>query len=107
MEDLPTVEYGDEPRLQAQMTPLSAAAAIPAMPASPAAPTAAAVRHHQAEVKREVEATQAAMQVRVRRDFDTMTKPSLSVRSANGADAHSETFIEPTGANGARRPTQA
>ena len=32
MEDLPTVEYGDEPHVQAQVVPLSAAAAIPAAP---------------------------------------------------------------------------
>jgi HK97 family phage portal protein len=35
-----SVEHGDEPRVQQQVVPLSAAAAIPAAPASPAAPPA-------------------------------------------------------------------
>jgi HK97 family phage portal protein len=48
-EDLPSVEYGDEPRVQQQVVPLSAAASIPRVPqgasttpipASPAAPPA-------------------------------------------------------------------
>jgi HK97 family phage portal protein len=41
-EDLPAVEYGDEPRVQVQVQPLSAAAATPAAPAAPAAPAPAA-----------------------------------------------------------------
>lgn len=60
MEDLPTVEYGDEPRLQAQMTPVSAAAAIPSMPSAPAAPAAeAAVKSHQAAVQADIDALAA------------------------------------------------
>jgi hypothetical protein len=41
-EDLPAVAYGDEPRVQVQVQPLSAAAATPAAPAAPAAPAPAA-----------------------------------------------------------------
>ncbi|RXG91581.1 phage portal protein [Bradyrhizobium zhanjiangense] len=41
-EGLDAVEYGDEPRVQQQVVPLSAAAKIPAAPAAPAAPPAAA-----------------------------------------------------------------
>jgi len=40
---LPAVEFGDEPRVQQQVVPLSAAAAIPAAPPSPASPPASAV----------------------------------------------------------------
>jgi HK97 family phage portal protein len=39
-EGLDRKAYGDEPRLQAQVVPLSAAAAIPTSPASPASPAA-------------------------------------------------------------------
>ena len=38
-EDLPKVAYGDEPRVQQQVVPLSAAAKIPASPAAPPAPS--------------------------------------------------------------------
>jgi HK97 family phage portal protein len=39
-EGFDSVEYGDEPRMQAQCVPLSASAAIPTAPASPAMPAA-------------------------------------------------------------------
>jgi HK97 family phage portal protein len=39
-EDLPNVEFGDEPRVQQQVVPLSAAGKIPAAPSSPPAPAA-------------------------------------------------------------------
>lgn len=39
-ESLDEVKFGDEPRVQQQVVPLSAAAAIPAMPGSPGAPGA-------------------------------------------------------------------
>lgn len=42
-EGLDAVPYGDEPRLQQQVVPLSAAGSIPAAPAPPAPPSAAAV----------------------------------------------------------------
>lgn len=38
-EGLPTVAFGDEPRVQQQVVPLSAASGIPATPAAPSAPT--------------------------------------------------------------------
>jgi HK97 family phage portal protein len=41
-EGLDAVKFGDEPRVQQQVVPLSAAANIPAAPAAPAAPPAAA-----------------------------------------------------------------
>jgi HK97 family phage portal protein len=39
-EDLPDVPFGDEPRVQQQVVPLSAAGKIPASPAAPSAPPA-------------------------------------------------------------------
>jgi HK97 family phage portal protein len=39
-ENLPDVKFGDEPRVQQQVVPLSAAGKIPASPAAPAAPPA-------------------------------------------------------------------
>jgi HK97 family phage portal protein len=42
VEELPAVDYGDEPRVQQQVVPLSAAAAIPAAPPAPPAPPAPA-----------------------------------------------------------------
>jgi HK97 family phage portal protein len=39
-EELPAVEFGDEPRVQQQVVPLSAAEGIPTTPGSPAAPPA-------------------------------------------------------------------
>ena len=42
LEGLKPVPFGDEPRVQQQVVPLSAAAAIPAAPAAPAAPPAPA-----------------------------------------------------------------
>jgi HK97 family phage portal protein len=39
-EDLPSVKFGDEPRVQQQVVPLSAAGKIPPAPAPPAAPPA-------------------------------------------------------------------
>jgi HK97 family phage portal protein len=38
IEDLPEVEFGDEPRVQQQVVPLSAAAGIPSAPPAPPAP---------------------------------------------------------------------
>jgi HK97 family phage portal protein len=39
-EDLPAMPFGDEPRVQAQVVPLSAAQGIPSAPASPTSPSA-------------------------------------------------------------------
>jgi hypothetical protein len=45
-EGLDSVEYGFEPRLQAQVIPLSAAGSIPSAPTAPAAPSAEVVPRH-------------------------------------------------------------
>jgi HK97 family phage portal protein len=63
-EDLPAVAYGDEPRMQQQCVPLSAAAAIPAAPVAPgpqAAPAAAPA------VAKAYEADLAALRARASR----------------------------------------
>jgi hypothetical protein len=54
----PTVAYGDEPRVQQQVVPLSAAASIAPAPAAPAPPAASgvAVKDYGAAVALEVEA---------------------------------------------------
>jgi len=49
-EGYPDVEFGDEPRVQQQVVPLSAAAAIPASPAAPAAPPAPAAQEKPADL---------------------------------------------------------
>jgi HK97 family phage portal protein len=60
-EGLDSVPYGDEPRVQQQVVPLSAAAAIPAAPAPAPPPTAApaAVKNYQAAVQLGFEAQRA------------------------------------------------
>ena len=61
-EGFDSVPHGDEPRLQAQVVPLSAAGAIPAAPASPAAAAAAeptAAKSYRAAVQNDIEALQA------------------------------------------------
>lgn len=42
VEELPAVDFGDEPRVQQQVVPLSAASAIPSAPAAPGSPPAPA-----------------------------------------------------------------
>jgi hypothetical protein len=56
MEGLDDVKFGDEPRVQQQVVPLSAAAAIPATPPAPAPPPAAPpeTKGHRDDFKREL-----------------------------------------------------
>ena len=58
-EDLDAVPHGDEPRVQAQVVPLSAAGSIPAAPVPAASPSAPAARNHQAAVRLDVDALTA------------------------------------------------
>lgn len=53
-ESLNSVPYGDEPRVQQQVVPLSAAGKIPAPPGPPAAPAAPPPRSHADDIKREL-----------------------------------------------------
>ena len=55
MEGLDDVKFGDEPRVQQQVVPLSAAAAIPASPPAPAPPPAAPpeTKGHRDDIERE------------------------------------------------------
>jgi len=55
-EDLPAVPHGDEPRVQAQVVPLSGAGAIPTAPAAAVAPSAPAVKDFPTRVALDVDA---------------------------------------------------
>jgi HK97 family phage portal protein len=56
VEDLDAVPYGDQPRVQAQVVPLSAAGAIPTTPTAAVSPSAPAVKSYQAAVQLDVDA---------------------------------------------------
>jgi HK97 family phage portal protein len=58
-EDLDAVPYGDEPRVQAQVIPLSAAGSIPAAPTPLVPPSAPAAKNYQAAVQLDVDALRA------------------------------------------------
>src|SRR5262249_45032629 len=58
-EDLAAVPYGDEPRVQAQVIPLSAAGSIPAAPTPLVPSSAPAAKNYQAAVQLDVEALRA------------------------------------------------
>jgi hypothetical protein len=58
-EDLDAVPYGDEPRVQAQVIPLSAAGSIPAAPTPSVPPSAPAAKNYQAAVQLDVDALRA------------------------------------------------
>jgi HK97 family phage portal protein len=80
-EDLPAVAYGDEPRCQMQVVPLSAAASIPSAPGPQAPPSASAaeptaVKNYQAAVRLDVEAlkSRAKRPERMAASFDATTK---------------------------------
>src|SRR5215469_13204606 len=58
-EDLDAVPHGDEPRVQAQVIPLSAAGSIPAAPTPLVPPSAPAAKNYQAAVQLDVDALRA------------------------------------------------
>jgi hypothetical protein len=59
-EDLDAVPFGDEPRVESQVVPLSAASAIPAAPAAAASPASpAATANYHTTVQRDVAALRA------------------------------------------------
>jgi hypothetical protein len=53
------VPFGDEPRIQAQVVPLSAAGSIPTAPASAVPPSAPATKDYRRAVRRDVKALNA------------------------------------------------
>jgi hypothetical protein len=81
-EGLDSVSYGDEPRVQAQVVPLSAAGAIPAAPASAVSPSAPAARNYHKAVRRDVEALEARANGKM--SFDGGEKPVVRKIKANG-----------------------
>jgi len=58
-EGFDSVPHGDEPRVQAQVVPLSAAAGIPSAPAAPGPDAAPAAKGYRAAVQNDVEALRA------------------------------------------------
>jgi len=58
-EDLDAVPHGDEPRVQAQVVPLSAAGSIPSAPGPAVPPSAPAAKNYQAAVQLDVDALRA------------------------------------------------
>ena len=58
-EDLPAVPYGDEPRVQAQVIPLSAAGAIPSAPSAPVPEAAPSAKTYRASLQSDIEALRA------------------------------------------------
>jgi hypothetical protein len=86
-EGLDSVEYGDEPRVQQQVVPLSAAAGIPVPAAPPALGPAlsdAATKSYQAAVSRDIEALTA----RAKRPRPASRKPVIRKIKANGLEPH-------------------
>jgi len=59
MEGLDSVPYGDEPRVQAQVIPLSGAGSIPAAPTPAVPPSAPVAKNYQAAVQLDVDALRA------------------------------------------------
>ena len=59
MEGLDSVPYGDEPRTQAQVVPLSAAGSIPTAPGPAVSPSAPVARNYDAAVRLDVDALRA------------------------------------------------
>jgi HK97 family phage portal protein len=58
-EDLDAVPYGDEPRVQAQVVPLSAAGSIPSAPGPAVSPSAPVARNYDAAVRLDIDALRA------------------------------------------------
>jgi phage portal protein BeeE len=90
-EGLDSVPYGDEPRVQQQVVPLSAAAAIPVAP-SPAAPPAAAPAA--------VTNYQAAVQLGFEAQCARSSSEGCDARRSSGAAPHAPIPAELTGPDG-------
>jgi hypothetical protein len=71
-EGFDSVPYGDEPRVQAQVVPLSAAGAIPSAPASAVAPSAPATRIYRKAVRHDFKALM--LRANGKRAFDEAEK---------------------------------
>ena len=87
-EDLDAVPYGDEPRVQQQVVPLSAVTSIPAAPGPAAPPSAPAAKNYQLAVQLDVDALTVRAKRRERIDA-----------------AEPRTVIRKVRANGLQRPT--
>jgi phage portal protein BeeE len=92
-EDLDAVPYGDEPRCQAQVVPLSAAGSIPTAPIPAVSPSAPAARNYDAAVRLDVEALTA----RARR-------PERVASFNRAAEPGEPRVVRKTRMNGLQRP---
>jgi HK97 family phage portal protein len=92
-EDLDAVPYGDEPRVQAQVIPLSAAGSIPAAPTPLVPPSAPAAKNYRAAVQLDVEALKA----RTRR-------PERSAALNGAVEPGEPRVVRKTRMNGLQRP---
>jgi hypothetical protein len=92
-EDLDAVPYGDEPRCQAQVVPLSAAGSIPTAPVPAVSPSAPAARNYDAAVRLDVEALTA----RARR-------PERVASFNRAAEPGEPRVVRKTRMNGLQRP---
>jgi HK97 family phage portal protein len=91
-EDLDAVAYGDEPRVQAQVIPLSGAGSIPTAP-TPAVPTSApTARNYKAAVRLDIDALRAR------------TKRREHVATLDGAAEPGARVIRKTRENALQRP---
>jgi hypothetical protein len=94
-EGLDSTPFGDEPRVQAQIIPLSAAGSIPTAPVPDVPPSAPAAKNYRAAVQLDVDA------LRVR------TKRSERLASLDGAAEPCEPrVVRKTRANGLQRPVR-
>src|SRR5215831_18441937 len=80
MEGLDSVPYGDEPRCQAQVIPLSAAGSIPAAPTPSVPPSAPAAKNYQAAVQLDVDALRARTKRPEHAALDGAAEPRVVVR---------------------------
>jgi HK97 family phage portal protein len=94
-EDLDAVPHGDEPRVQAQVVPLSAAGSIPSAPGPAVPPSAPAAKNYQAAVQLDVDALRAR------------TKRPERVAALDGAaEPREPRVIRDTRMNGLQRPVR-
>jgi hypothetical protein len=76
-EGFDSVPYGDEPRVQAQVVPLSAAGAIPTAPTSAVPPSAPATRSYRRAVQHDAKALMARANGKDKMALDGVVKPVI------------------------------
>jgi hypothetical protein len=84
LEGYDNVDYGFEPRTQAQNVPLSAAGSIPSAPATAVPPSAPAVKDYRRAVRRDVKALNARAKAKGAMSRDEAEQPVIRKTKANG-----------------------